>query len=432
MYRFRDPIHGYIEVSTKELAIIDTPSFQRLRRIKQLATTYLVYPGAEHTRFGHSLGVMHLASRSFDTIIKKNPNLFSEEKAQWYRQILRLIGLIHDLGHAPFSHASEVLFEKGLEHEDYTKKVIFETEVAAGIRAIGQELVQAYGEDYDITPELVWMVYEGKDILNEKYILPDFSFLKSFLDSELDCDKMDYLLRDSYYCGVQYGSYDLDRLVDSFTVYKKPEENILLLAIDQGGVHAVEEFILARYFMFLQVYFHKTRRVLDKRLIDCLKEILPSGKYPVDIVEYLQWDDVRVLSEIMVQEKESAQGFLLRSTMPCVYATNAHLGYEGRQRLRDMECAIEEGLLAFGLDERNIEKHFWCDDGAQKTVHSISAELDDEKSIPVLVNYQEKPVSILDESLLLRSLTDPIFVGRLYVSKPHEMQAKTIIANYNE
>ena len=127
MYQFRDPIHGFVDVSEDELKIINSAPFQRLRNIHQLATTYLVYHGAEHTRFGHSIGVMHLTSRVFDSVTKKLPNLFSEDNAEnarrtaWYRQLLRLIGLTHDLGHAPFSHASEELFEDGKQHEDYTK-----------------------------------------------------------------------------------------------------------------------------------------------------------------------------------------------------------------------------------------------------------------------------------------------------------------------
>ena len=177
MYQFRDPIHGFIEVSDDELKIINSAPFQRLRNIHQLATTYLVYHGAEHTRFGHSLGVMHLASRAFDSVTRKKNNLFSddftenENKTKWYRQILRLIGLTHDLGHAPFSHASEELFENGKEHEDYTKIILCHTEIADHIRFIGQRFKEDYGEAYDITPELIWMIYAGEDVTNEQFIM---------------------------------------------------------------------------------------------------------------------------------------------------------------------------------------------------------------------------------------------------------------------
>ena len=272
---YRDPIHGFIEVSRQEQKIIDSSPFQRLRNIKQLATTYLVYHGAEHTRFGHSIGVMHLATRAFKAVTEKNPLLFREDPEEnkvvtaWYLQILRLIALTHDLGHAPFSHASEALFAGGKEHEDYTKDIIEQTEIADYINEIGELFQRTYGEQYGITPQLLWKIY-GEDpknhMLDDDYIWPDFMFLKSFMDGEMDCDKMDYLLRDSHYCGVSYGTYDLERFISTLTVYKKPEENILQLAINSGGIQAFEEFVLARYFMFIQVYFHKTRRYLDHLL----------------------------------------------------------------------------------------------------------------------------------------------------------------------
>ena len=156
MYQFRDPIHGFIPVSEEELCIINSPPFQRLRNIHQLATTYLVYHGAEHTRFGHSVGVMHLTSRVFDSVTAKVPHLFSEDddensrKIVWYRQLLRLVGLTHDLGHAPFSHASEELFVGGKEHEDFTKLIICETEIADYIRAIGQRFKLEYGRKLQV------------------------------------------------------------------------------------------------------------------------------------------------------------------------------------------------------------------------------------------------------------------------------------------
>lgn len=329
-YQFRDPVHGFIEVSEDELKIINSAPFQRLRNIHQLATTYLVYHGAEHTRFGHSVGVMHLTSRVFDSVMAKNPNLFSdddeinERKIAWYRQILRLIGLTHDLGHAPFSHASEDLFEAGKEHEDFTKLIILETEIADYIREIGIKFKAQYGESYDITPELVWMIYDGKDVTNEKFIFPDFLFLKSFMDGELDCDKMDYLLRDSLYCGVTYGRYDLDRFVSTLTAHK--QANQIQLAIERGGIQALEEFILARYFMFIQVYFHKTRRYLDKALVKSLTAILPNSKYPTDVQEFLKWDDTGVINLISESDDPNVISFKNREIMTCVLESKAHSG----------------------------------------------------------------------------------------------------------
>ena len=315
MPQFRDPIHGFIYISEDELKIVNSAPFQRLRNIRQLATTYLVYHGAEHTRFGHSLGVMHLVARVFDSVTSKTPNLFSDDSSEnkirtiWYRQILRLIALTHDLGHSPFSHASEGLFASELEHEHYTKTIIEDTIISRYIVEIGNSLHEGLCKEFvlssdelikkykvrPITPQLLWMIYGEKTAIHDEYIWPDFIFLKSFMDSELDCDKMDYLLRDSLYCGVTYGKYDLDRFVSILTAYKDKDKNILSLAICSGGIQAFEEFVLARYFMFIQVYFHKTRRCLDRLLVEGIKEILPEGIFPEKIDDYLKWDDTYVL-----------------------------------------------------------------------------------------------------------------------------------------
>lgn len=135
MPKFRDPIHGFIYATDLETEIIDSAPFQRLRNIKQLAMSNLVYHGAEHTRFGHSLGVMHLVDRAFKSVLanykeQTGQDLFDERKAAFYCQILRLIGLTHDIGHAPFSHASESVFPEGMSHEDFSERIIQETEVA--------------------------------------------------------------------------------------------------------------------------------------------------------------------------------------------------------------------------------------------------------------------------------------------------------------
>ena len=417
MYQFRDPIHGFINVSVDELKIINSAPFQRLRNIRQLATTYLVYHGAEHTRFGHSLGVMHLASRVFDSVIEKNPLLFSSDveentnRVAWYRQILRLIGLTHDLGHAPFSHASEELFVNGRVHEDYTKKIICETEIADYINDIGKQFVDKYGEGYNINPELIWMIYEGKDITNDKFIMPDFLFLQSFLDGELDCDKMDYLLRDAHYCGVTYGKYDLNRFVSTLTAYKLESENTLQLAIERGGVQALEEFVLARYFMFIQVYFHKTRRFLDKALVSCWKEILPNGKYPDDVNDYVSWDDNRVLSLISSNEDEAVKRFRKRDIMTCVYESKAH-------------AEKSDGLnvkMIFNFLYKEFGDNILLD-SVDKAAHKLSPALlssndDSGKGIMIVDDKTKNVTNIMEESIILGSIIRPISIKRIYAKK---------------
>lgn len=351
--------------------------------------------------------------------------LFCSKKAKWYKQILRLIALTHDLGHAPFSHASEALFEDQQQHEDYTKKILFETEIAQYVRDIGSAFRCEHGQEYDITPELLWLIYgEDNPEFNEEYIMPDFKFLKSFMDSELDCDKMDYLLRDSYYCGVNYGKYDLERLLSSLSVYTKHEHNIMQLAIESGGIHVFEEFVIARYFMFIQVYFHKTRRFLDRLLVKSISNTLPKGIYPDDVVEYLKLDDQTIMGQIKERQDKcaAAELFVKRKVMTCVYQTNVHGNLDTDNQMFDK---INKGL----------QKALGCDtvtDTAIKLAHKMPImeqyDFSSGKGIPVLLPHTGKPTNIMARSILLQSLRESINIKRIYVDKLQSAQAKQIVA----
>jgi HD superfamily phosphohydrolase len=367
-----------------------------------------VYHGAEHTRFGHSLGVMHLVTRAFRAVLSNNESLFPKEKIAWYEQILRLMALTHDLGHAPFSHGSESVFPDGLEHEDFTENIILDTEIADFISEIGREFVAEYGGDYDITPGLICSIYQGRSTDN-----PDFIFLKKFMDSELDCDKMDYLLRDSIHCGVNYGKYDLERLLSSLTAYRQGQNTFL--AIKKGGIHVFEEFVLARYFMFVQVYFHKTRRFLDKMLVDFLAAILPDGRYPDKVAEYLHWNDARVWNMIESRESsnESAGRLMGRKIMKCVYESPVH-------------CDITQ-IQMYNLIKNDLKKLCGGEnlllDSADKMAHKIPLkyEIDSEQAIPIMLDHSEKPSTISTESGIIKKMTEPINILRIYA---HESVAE--------
>jgi len=297
-YEIRCPIHGFIHLSDWEWAIISDPAFQRLRRIRQLAWTDYVYPGAMHTRFEHSLGVMHTATLVYKAISERSADVLQSEVhyndvgLRRDLQLVRLAALLHDVGHAPFSHAAEELMplqEGGttrFTHEQYSAAVV-RTKLRSAIE--DHRLNRNYGFKADDVAALLEGSAQAKQAI----------FWRDLIDGQMDADRMDYLLRDSYHAGVQYGRYDLARLIATMVAIPWQEASAPRLGVNEGGWHAAESLVLARYFMFTQVYFHKTRVAYDIHLRETLKELLPGGAFPrpveTGLDEYLAWDDWRVL-----------------------------------------------------------------------------------------------------------------------------------------
>ena len=298
-YEIRCPVYGFIELDDWEWQIISQPAFQRLRRIRQLAWTDYIYPGAMHTRFEHSLGVMHMATKLYDGIVHRSMDVlesdlgYKTEGLQRHRVLVRLAALLHDVGHGPFSHAAEDLFP--FRNETTQERYRHEAYSAAIIRRFFADAISNHplNTNYDFSADDVANLIEGKPEAGNAL------FWHDLISGQLDADRMDYLIRDSLHSGVKYGHFDWQRLIHTIVALPQTDEGSARLGVMEGGWHAAEALLLARYFMFTQVYFHKTRVIFDYHLQCALRELLPGQCFPKptngDIDEYLKWDDWRVL-----------------------------------------------------------------------------------------------------------------------------------------
>ncbi len=255
LVQIRDPVHGTLQLTRAELAVVDHPAFQRLRLIKQLGFADLAYPGATHSRYAHALGTLHVASRMLESVLRKS-NLPSLE-VQRYRQLLRLAALFHDLGHAPLSHTTERFMplvrelnlgpwclgdpDRQATHEDYTLLIITRSSLTS--------LLQQRFAALDVGPEDIAAVIAGwaPRAVAERFVVSGQNWLPLLhqcVSSELDADRMDYLLRDSYFAGVPYGRYDHEWLLDNLTLVE--HAGALHLGLIARATFSFEDYLLSR------------------------------------------------------------------------------------------------------------------------------------------------------------------------------------------
>ena len=282
--RFRDPLYGYIHISKKELSLVDTPLFQRLRRIHQLALTKYVYPTAEHSRFVHSIGVMHCATSMFIGLSEHELSQFNEAEKLNDLRLLRYAGLLHDIGHLPFSHAAEKELLGGSSHEE-----------------LGQYLVLNYPKFIEVLGDDAKLI---SSILS-KEVKAKYNLVHQIVSGQLDSDRADYLMRDSHACGVKYGEYDRNRYMQAFGVLDS--ESVQHLCVNERDIFVVEGFLMARYHYNLQVPYHRTRTGYDLVLKKYFGGLRDREKIPkffekneegkicaIDIQTFESFDDYQV------------------------------------------------------------------------------------------------------------------------------------------
>ncbi|MCA8960492.1 MAG: HD domain-containing protein [Planctomycetes bacterium] len=402
----RDPVHGYVRLGDDEIRGLDTPEVQRLRGISQLGLTDRVFPGARHTRFEHALGTLEVSSRIFEELrgrlgvaaileLLGLPDAVPEY--EHLRAVARWASLLHDIGHAPFSHVTEELLPSGTDHETRTVELFESGEIGRVVRECGVALAE------DVRAVLV-----GGPSLPRP-----LRFVREVLAGPLGADRMDYLLRDSHSTGVSYGVFDLSRVLHTLEPVECDEEPRVRLGIRRGGVLAAEGMLWARFSMFQQVYLHRTRRILDRHLNDFLRATLPGGTYPRDLDEYLKYDDARIWEHLrLAHEDGHAPGH-----------RDAHrILRRAHHRSVDQELTSDDPNLLRGWLDQWRERVESEDPGADPITDLVlpHADADSGSTLPVIGAGGAVVPLENTSSLVGRFRLRPL--GRLYVAPGHPVR----------
>lgn len=360
MVSIHDPIHGAIELSETELGLVGHALMQRLRHIRQLGFSELAFPGATHSRFAHSVGAMYVAGEIFDAVATALPPMPTPMRAR-LRQQVRLAALLHDVGHPPLSHVSEQVMPKRAmlqlpawyassgdtavqaTHEDMAAALLLVSPVAQEIAAIlqtasttAEEIVGILAARHPKGFEGAWM-HEGCDLL---------PLLAQIVSGEMDADRIDYLRRDAYCCGVPYGHVDQSWLTQNLSA--AVVDDAWVMAVQHRGVWAFENFLLARYHMFLAVYHHHTPVCFDH----LLGRFFAGGGYalPSDLQDYLQCDDVHLWHSLRHAEDPWAQAVTTRRPYALLLETHGYGDGEHAPGRDPIDAQILACLKGAGID----------------------------------------------------------------------------------
>jgi HD superfamily phosphohydrolase len=402
-----DPIHDFVRVYDNELKIIDTPIFQRLRRIRQLSGAHLIYPGAQHTRFEHSLGVMHIASMAGQALAEKG--VVSSDDIQ----NLRLAGLLHDIGHGPFSHLFEEIFEekRKISHEDLGRDIILKTEIG--------DIISKNGFDKKLITKLAFG--DSK-----------FQFMNEIISGVLSADIMDYLLRDGYFTGAEHAKIDHHRLTYSLDVYKNK------LALDKSSLVNFETMMISRFQMFKAVYFHKTVRAGEVMLLEAMDLAEDElGLSSMNLDEYLKLSDDVILAKLLnlpehnsklKASKKIATNYLNRNLFKSVFESTLTGKAITKKRMHELR---EEISKKSKIDINEIFVHI-----SNTPSIPLSPSKKESKSIILLENDGNKTTAkeiLISQIKLVSAMSGFMKILRVYTPaknrKKVEMVAKSILGD---
>jgi uncharacterized protein len=416
----RDPIHGSIELTPSETAVIDNRFFQRLRNIKQLGFTEFSFPGATHNRYTHSLGAMHLAGTAFDQIFQGYP--FSHREVRWrLRQAIRLAALLHDVGHGPLSHTTEEVMPKvsklGIKlyddnddrranHEDYTIKIVTDSELAGVLRENFTDLKSEH-----VAQLIDKSLNESDDFFRDK----DVNFkplLSQLVSSELDVDRMDYLARDSYYCGTSYGQVDRDWLIANLTSYE--HKGKLYLALKHKALYTFDDFLISRYHMYLMVYFHHKGIVYDEMLHNYLRSKDCDFFLPADIEEYVNYDDYRLHSHMAQSKNRWAR--LISERRPHRMLIETH--EQNSKRISALQDALDKAKIdhIYAGSTGRLSKYYSGEHERSEPIYVIDKDQSPDKRVTKIEHSTE----------IFGKYQNARKIERLYVSRDDYKKAEEV------
>ncbi len=432
----RDPIHGTLSISKNETAVLDSPAFQRLRMIKQLGFSEFSFPGATHSRYIHSLGVSYLAGIAFDFIFK-DFSFSRPEKKRTYRQILRLGALLHDIGHGPLSHTTEEVMpnlkdldvkvyrdrqdptsqvslmsqlDRQADHEDYTIKFVTDSHLTEILASSFQEF-----EPYHIACLIDKGLLDKDDFFVDKGL--NFRIILSqIISSEVDVDRMDYLLRDAYFCGTSYGKVELNWLLGNFKYHEV--NGAVHLALDRRAIYTFDDFLLSRHHMYLMVYFHHKSIIYEEMLYRYLTSEDCEYKLPADIEQYLNATDFSLYQNMAESKNPWARRISDRNSYKVLFENHVTSIGSGRTaKIQDM------------LNDAGIETIIASSASRLSKYHGLSEE-DGSEKIFVVDPYdpQGKPVSIEECTEIFQKYEGARTIERVYVSPENIEMAKTLLA----
>lgn len=437
VHEVRDAVYGFVKLTKAEWAIVNSRSFQRLRNIRQLGMAHMVYPGATHTRFEHSIGCVHLATTILDHLWGMCKDQFSEfgitntEDLGRAKRILRVGALLHDIGHPPFSHTAEKALLPTDEYNEVQTELNHEHMSATILRS--EEISSLIHEQFrgmKIVPEEVIAVATKPDLAlvgNDARTDAMYSFLNAILTSDLGADRMDYLLRDARHTGQPTGMFDYQRLVDTMTLVGPGEEDQpphATLGLTEQGWLTAEQMIVARYLMYLTVYFHKTKCIYEHHMTEFLQAWLEGGALPIAVDDYLRLDDNVVLTAASTVARD-----------PCA------LGHEAAKRLvlgRSHWRLAHEVLLAdcykddggrrtpdvgkFDKFAAAVKKKYADNVHFDKISHSATKMFEPKGKIRVKLSGRTRYLDELSE--IVRGMSANIWRGRVYCEAKNRDEVK--------